>query len=145
MREEDIAYIALGSNVGDREKHLADALERIALIPNTVILDCTAVEETVPIGPVEQRSFLNQMISVQTTLSPRELLQRLQQIEFLGGRERSMRWGPRTIDLDIVSFANTTWDEDDLHVPHIELPNRDFWLRELTALKEKNVKHISKV
>ncbi len=136
---DDLAYIALGSNIGDRARHLGDARERIALIPNTVILAQTEVEETDPVGPIEQRNFLNQMLVVQTSLNPRELLTRLQQIEFLGGRERNLRWGPRTIDLDIVQYANTTWDEPDLRVPHIEIHNRKFWSKELAELKEKDV------
>lgn len=136
----DIAYIALGSNIGDREQHLADARRRIAEIPGLTVLRESTVEETAPIGPVEQSEFLNQMLAVSTDLDPSQLLEKLQHIEHMGGRERGMRWGPRTIDLDIVLYENTTWDEPDLNVPHSELQNRDFWIREIAEIREPNAK-----
>lgn len=132
---DDVAYIALGSNVGDREGQLAAASERVAALPGVTVIAATPVEETAPLGPVAQDAFLNQMIAVRTSLAPRALLQALNRIEEDGGRERSMRWGPRTIDLDIVAFERATVDEPDLTVPHRELPNRDFWQRELALLR----------
>jgi 2-amino-4-hydroxy-6-hydroxymethyldihydropteridine diphosphokinase len=134
----DIAFIALGSNLGDRAKNLSDARERIGAIPGVEILRLTEVEETEPLGGLDQPAYFNQMIAVRTELDPRELLTHLHEIERLGGRDRGRdkaRWQSRTIDLDIVTYANTTWNEPDLKVPHIELPNRDFWLRELAELR----------
>ena len=93
------------------------------------------VEETVPIGDVEQGDFLNQIVALETRLTPRALLAELQRIERENGRERSVRWGPRTLDLDIVEYAATSVDEPGLTVPHPELPNRDFWIRELAQVK----------
>lgn len=133
----DTAYIALGSNVGDREEHLAGARHRIAEIPGVMLLAESAVEETAPIGPVSQRPFLNQMVAVRTALSPRALLLQLQRIEQEGGRVRDVRWGPRTIDLDIVKFDSATCDDELLSVPHRELANRPFWRRELMELQTR--------
>lgn len=130
----DVAYIALGSNLGDREGHLSLAREAIAALPNTRVLRESAIEETEPIGPA-QPWFLNQMIAVETSLSPHELLRALQGIEFQAGRTRKKRWGPRTLDLDIVCFAQQSVHEPDLLVPHPELPNRGFWQRELAELR----------
>ena len=94
----------------------------------------SSIEETAPIGPVAQGAFLNQMVALETSLSPGELLDALQAIETREGRVRSERWGPRTLDLDIVHFKRQTVDEPRLRVPHPELPNRDFWQRELAEL-----------
>lgn len=132
---DDVAYVALGSNVGDREAHLRAASERIASIPGVTVLAATPIEETAPIGPVSQSAFLNQMMALRTSLDPRALLDALHAIEDAGGRERAVRWGPRTIDLDIVAFERATVNDADLVVPHPEIPNRDFWQRELALLR----------
>lgn len=131
----DVAYIALGSNLGDREQHLARARDAIAALPNTRIVGQSSIEETEPLGPIDQPKYLNQMIAVETALAPRELLVHLHAIESSEGRVRKERWGPRTLDLDIVSFEHQTRDDPDLHVPHAELPNRTFWQRELDELR----------
>ena len=136
---DDIAFVGLGSNIGDREGHLADARSRIAAIPNVVILAESAVEETAPLGPVDQGPYLNQMIALGTSLTPTELLAALHEVEALGGRLRTVRWGPRTIDLDIVKYAHTTWNSPELRVPHGEIDNRDFWQRELAELAEVTI------
>lgn len=81
-----------------------------------------------------QGPYLNQMLLVETLLTPRALLDALLGIERLEGRVRAERWGPRTLDCDIVLIAGRSVDEPGLRVPHPELPNRDFWLRELAAL-----------
>jgi 2-amino-4-hydroxy-6-hydroxymethyldihydropteridine diphosphokinase len=132
---KDIAYVALGSNLGEREVFLGDARAAIAALPRTTVLAETEVEQTAPIGPVAQGSFLNQMIAVETELSPSELLTALQGIERDAGRERTERWGPRTLDLDIVLFEKQSVSDADLTVPHPELPNRAFWQRELAQLR----------
>ena len=103
------------------------------------MLGHTDAEETAPIGPVAQGAFLNQMIAIETELSPQNLLAELKRIETDAGRVRSERWGPRTLDLDIVLFEEQSVREPGLTVPHPELSNRDFWLRELTALRSSRV------
>lgn len=135
----DVAYIALGSNLGQREVFLAEARRRIAELPQTKVLRETDAEETAPIGPVAQGPFLNQMIAIETELSPQTLLEELQRIEKDAGRVRTVRWGPRTLDLDIVLFERQSVAEPGLTVPHPELSNRRFWLKELTALRSARV------
>ena len=137
MPLRDVAFIAIGSNLGDRHAYLSRARAEIGTLPCTRILAESSIEETEPIGPPEQGAYLNQMISVETELSPRELLQHLQQIEQRAGRERGVRWGPRTLDLDIVAFTLQTVSDADLHVPHRELPARKFWQRELAELRSR--------
>ena len=136
---KDVAYVALGSNLGRREVFLAQARRAIAELPGTRVLGETAAEETAPIGPVQQGPFLNQMIAIETELSPQELLRELLRIEKESGRVRAVRWGPRTLDLDIVLFERQTSSDPDLTVPHPELSNRPFWLRELTELRSARV------
>jgi 2-amino-4-hydroxy-6-hydroxymethyldihydropteridine diphosphokinase len=131
----DVAYIALGSNIGDRHAYLAGARTALKSIGGSELIGESSIEETEPLGGLEQDKYLNQMIALETTLSPRELLERLHEIETSLGRTRRERWASRTIDLDIVCFEHQVVDEPDLHVPHAELPNRDFWQRELAQLR----------
>ena len=132
---KDVAYIALGSNLGQREVFLAEARRAIADLDHTRVLAQTEAEETEPIGPVAQGPFLNQMVAIETELSPQDLLAALKRIEVAAGRVRSTRWGPRTLDLDIVLFEKQSVKERELTVPHPELSNRAFWLRELAELR----------
>ena len=132
---KDVAYIALGSNLGQREVFLAQARRAIAALDTTRVLAETEVEETAPIGPVAQGPFLNQMIAIETELTPQDLLAALMQIEAAAGRVRVERWGPRTLDLDIVLFERQSVDEPSLKVPHRELSSRPFWLKELALLR----------
>lgn len=136
MAEREIAYIALGSNVGDRERFLEQARVAIASLPGTRFLGETPVEETAAIGPVKQGPYLNQMVAVETDLAPEDLIRRLHLIEEEAGRVRRERWGPRTLDLDIVAVEGRAISSPGLVIPHPELPNRDFWLRELALLRQ---------
>jgi 2-amino-4-hydroxy-6-hydroxymethyldihydropteridine diphosphokinase len=131
----DVAYIALGSNLGDRHAILARARSALARLPHSRILAVSGIEETVPVGPVEQGMFLNQMIAMETSLHPEALLDQLLLIEKAEGRTRNERWGPRTLDLDIVRFDRTTFHSSRLTIPHPELPNRDFWKEQLIELR----------
>lgn len=131
----DRVYIALGSNLGDRSSNLARARAAIANLKSVRVVGESAVEETAPLGPVSQGAYLNQMIAVETELTPRQVLAALQRIERAAGRVRVIRWGPRTLDLDIVMIEGKEFVDDALTVPHPELPNRDFWQRELEELR----------
>jgi len=131
--------VALGSNVGDRAAHLAHARERLGALPGTHLLAASRIEETAPIGPVAQPPYLNQMVLLETTLRPAELLAHCRRIEAERGRERRERWGPRTLDLDIVRYGAHTVRQPDLTIPHPELPNRDFWQREIAELEGEHV------
>jgi 2-amino-4-hydroxy-6-hydroxymethyldihydropteridine diphosphokinase len=128
-------FIALGSNLGDREGHLRAARTALATLPDTVLLAASTIEETAPLGGMQQPAYLNQMVMLETSLEPRALLEALQEIERNEGRLREERWGSRTLDLDIVRFGNRQVRERDLIIPHPELFNRDFWRRELAELE----------
>jgi 2-amino-4-hydroxy-6-hydroxymethyldihydropteridine diphosphokinase len=130
----DWAFVALGSNMGNRNEHLAFARERLARLPGTRLVAASAIEQTAPLGPVAQEDYLNQMVLLHTELGPRELLAHCGAIERAAGRERTVRWGPRTLDLDIVRYDEVVLAEADLVVPHPEIPNRPFWQRELAEL-----------
>lgn len=127
-------YVALGSNVGDRDAHLAYARTRLARLPETRLVGASTIEETAPLGPVAQAPFLNQMVLLETALAPRELLAQCLTIERDRGRVRGERWGPRTLDLDLVRWGDRVERSRDLVLPHPELPNREFWRREMAEL-----------
>ena len=133
----DIAFVALGSNLGDRAAYLASARAALRALPLSRFLAESAIEETEPVGPVAQGRYLNQMVALETELSPRALLEELQRIEQAAGRTREVRWGPRTLDLDIVCYGHQAADESDLKVPHPAVAQRDFWSRELAELREQ--------
>jgi 2-amino-4-hydroxy-6-hydroxymethyldihydropteridine diphosphokinase len=129
------AYVALGSNLGDRAAHLQAARVALARLPDTALVAASEVEETAPLAGMPQPPYLNQMVMLETRLSPRELLAACQAIEHAAGRVRGARWKARTLDLDIVRYGRRRVAEPDLIIPHPELPNRDFWLRELAELR----------
>jgi 2-amino-4-hydroxy-6-hydroxymethyldihydropteridine diphosphokinase len=130
----ELAYVALGSNLGDRAAHLAAARERLAGLPLTSLLAESGIEETAPLGGMAQPRYLNQMVLLETGLSPEQLLRACQAIEHARGRVRGGRWDARTLDLDIVKYGERRINAPDLVIPHPELPNRAFWQRELTEL-----------
>jgi 2-amino-4-hydroxy-6-hydroxymethyldihydropteridine diphosphokinase len=132
----DLAIVALGSNLGDRAAYLAAARSALSLLPATRIAAASTVEETIPFGDAAQGPYLNQMVAIDTAWSPMALLGALQAIERALGRVRRERWGPRTIDLDIVRFGDLVLNQDGLTVPHPGLPGRPFWQRELAELAE---------
>ncbi|HZO20192.1 MAG TPA: 2-amino-4-hydroxy-6-hydroxymethyldihydropteridine diphosphokinase [Gemmatimonadaceae bacterium] len=134
----DIAFIALGSNIGDRLAHLAHGRAALAALPGSRLLSVTDVEETAPVGGPLQGAYLNQMAAVETTLDPHALLAALQRIERDAGRDRGERWGSRTLDLDIVRFSEQEVRDPDLVVPHPALEAREFWRRELAQLLERS-------
>jgi len=131
----EVVYLALGSNLGDRDAALAGARAALRALPGTRVIAETVVEETEPFGPPGQPPYLNQMLALDTTLTPHELLDACQAIERAAGRTRDVRWGPRILDLDIVRFGARAFADDRLTVPHPGLPDRDFWQRELAELQ----------
>jgi 2-amino-4-hydroxy-6-hydroxymethyldihydropteridine diphosphokinase len=128
------ADVALGSNLGDRAAHLAAARDAFTRLPGTTLVAASAVEETAPLAGMAQPPYLNQMVLLETRLTPRELLAACHEIERAAGRVRGERWGARTLDVDIVRYGRRRLTEPDLIIPHPELPNRDFWQRELAEL-----------
>lgn len=128
------AVIALGSNLGNRHEHLRSARAAIDALPGTRLVAATRVEETAPLGGLEQPPYLNQMVLVETSLAPLDLLRALQAIETANGRERRGHWGSRTLDLDIVRYDDLVLATTDLTLPHPGVATRDFWQRELAEL-----------
>jgi 2-amino-4-hydroxy-6-hydroxymethyldihydropteridine diphosphokinase len=134
MRE--VAFIALGANLGDRSANLSAARNALTLLSGVELLAASSVEETVPLGSRVQGPYLNQMVAVATTLEPHALLMRLQRIERQLGRIRAERWGARTIDLDVVRFGRRKLVSPTLVLPHPGLPHRAFWQREVAELEQ---------
>ena len=118
--------IGFGSNVGDRRAHLTAALKQLA--QQSVLVSVSSLYESAPVGPVEQGPFLNSVAVIETELPPRQLLNELLAIEEAEGRVRTERWGPRTLDLDMLLYGDERLDFSDLQVPHPELAARRFVL-----------------
>ncbi len=127
-------FIALGSNLGDREAMIRQALDALAALPETELLRASSLYDTEPAGDVDQPNFLNAVAQLDTNLSARQLLWNLLLIEKRLGRERARRWGPRIIDLDLLLYGNELIEEDDLRVPHPEMTRRAFVLVPLVEL-----------
>lgn len=133
----EVAYVALGSNLGDRARYLAEARAALANLPGSKVVAASRVEETEPLGGLAQPRYLNQMVKLETSLEPRDLLQRLHEIERRLGRERGDRWESRTIDLDLVRYDAVSSDDPELLLPHPGLETRSFWQRELAELEQE--------
>ncbi len=127
-------YIALGSNLGDRERHLRGALAGLAERGDVRVLRCSTFIETAPVGGGPQPMFLNAAAEIDTLLTPRVLLARLQALEALHGRLRLTPGGPRTLDLDLLLYRDVFIREADLVVPHPRMWERDFVLRPLAEI-----------
>ena len=120
------AFLGLGSNLGDRRRHLRDA---VAAIPDVVAV--SRVYETVPVGGPDQGAYLNIVVRLDTDRSPRELLEICREREAEAQRVRTVRWGPRTLDVDVLWVDGQTVDEPDLVVPHPRMFERAFVLMPL--------------
>lgn len=129
------AWVALGTNLGAREEHLAWARERLGALPGTRMLGASSIEETRPLGDIPQPDYLNQMVLLETALPPDVLLEACLEIERETGRVRGPdKWGPRTLDLDIVRYDDLTLRGPGLTLPHPGLEVRDWWQREMKEL-----------
>jgi 2-amino-4-hydroxy-6-hydroxymethyldihydropteridine diphosphokinase len=128
------AFVGIGSNLGDREDHLRRALDLLAAEEGIEVVAISTLRETEPVGPVEQGPFLNGAVQVSTELAPRKLLERLLDVEQRLGRVRAERFGPRTIDLDLLLYGDEIVDEPGLTLPHPRLHERRFALEPLSEL-----------
>lgn len=128
------AYVALGSNMGDKKKYLDDALAELSGNADIRLLRVASYIETEPYGGVEQDSFLNSMCCIETLLSPDELLEELHRIEQLADRKREIHWGPRTLDLDIIYYDDVVMATEGLIIPHADMENRTFVLEPLCEI-----------
>lgn len=127
-------FVAFGSNLGDKEKFIDEAIEALSNLPQINIVAISDKIVTEPYGNVEQDVFLNGVMKIETLLPADELLQILQKVEEHAGRERKIHWGPRTLDLDIIFYDDDIISEDDLIVPHPDMKNRDFVLKPLMQI-----------
>lgn len=127
-------YIALGSNMGDKLGYLEQAVAHLREDTNFKEIRVSEYIETEPYGGVEQDAFLNGVLEAETLYTPFELLTRLQKEEQLADRKREIRWGPRTLDLDILFYDDLVILEENLLVPHIDMKNRLFVLEPLVSL-----------
>ncbi|MAE61461.1 MAG: 2-amino-4-hydroxy-6-hydroxymethyldihydropteridine diphosphokinase [Planctomycetaceae bacterium] len=125
------AHVALGSNLGPRQQHLDRAVFSMRHLPHTKLIAQSETYETEPVGPPGQDPYLNAAVALHTTLTPRDLLTHLRHVEQAAGRIRRQRWGPRTLDLDILLYDHLIIDEPHLTVPHPRMHQRDFVLRPL--------------
>ncbi|CUS25987.1 hydroxymethylpterin pyrophosphokinase [Paucilactobacillus oligofermentans DSM 15707 = LMG 22743] len=133
------AYLSIGSNIGDRIANLQGAIDGLRLYKIEVVA-ISSVYETEPVGGVVQDDFLNLAVSIKTTLSAYDLLDKIHEIEQKLHRKRLIHWGPRSIDLDILYYANDVFNDERLIVPHPEIKNRQFVLIPLLEIADDELK-----
>jgi 2-amino-4-hydroxy-6-hydroxymethyldihydropteridine diphosphokinase len=119
-------YLGLGSNLEDRRNNLLSAIGLLAQIEGVVVKDCSSIYETDPLGYLDQPAFLNMVVEIETSLPPLDLLDRCQEIERKLGRKPTVRWGPRTIDLDLLLYGEEKYEGERLTIPHPRLTERAF-------------------
>ena len=129
------AFIGLGSNLGDREANIRQALQQLEQLPETTIVRGSSLYDTEPVGVPDQPNFLNGVVQIETHLAPRQLLWNLMLIERRLGRVRTQPWGPRVIDLDLLLYGDEVVDEDDLQVPHPLMTQRSFVMVPLVEIE----------
>lgn len=131
----ETVYIALGSNLADPLNQVESALAALKRIPHTQFVQCSRFYRTKPLGPQDQPDYLNAVVELHTDLAPEQLLDATQAIELEHGRVRKAeRWGPRTLDLDILLFGQRTIHTERLTVPHYDMKNREFMLYPLAEI-----------
>lgn len=143
-RRRNIVYLSLGTNIGNLEKNLNNALKEIAALATTRILKVSDFVITKPFGFIEQDDFLNGCVKVETLLTPKELLKEILEIEKRMGRIRKERWGPRVIDIDILFFNDEIIQDDELAIPHPWISQRDFVLTPLMQIAPNLVHPLKK-
>jgi 2-amino-4-hydroxy-6-hydroxymethyldihydropteridine diphosphokinase len=125
------AYLALGSNLGDRAAHLQGAIDALTITDDVHLAAVSRVYDTAPVGGPPQDAFLNAVVAIDTDLAPHALLALAQQIERDARRVRAERWGPRTLDVDVLLFDDLALDDPDLIIPHPRMWERGFVLAPL--------------
>ncbi|MFX3624179.1 MAG: 2-amino-4-hydroxy-6-hydroxymethyldihydropteridine diphosphokinase [Ectobacillus sp.] len=140
---KNIAYLSLGSNIDDRYGYLKRAISLLSAHPSIQVQDTSSVYETEPVGYTEQSCFLNMAIKISTSLTPEELLNVIQSIEKELGRKRKIRWGPRTIDLDILLYNHENIETESLVIPHPRMYERAFVLVPLAEVNKELIERVS--
>jgi 2-amino-4-hydroxy-6-hydroxymethyldihydropteridine diphosphokinase len=131
-----IVYIGLGSNLDDPVAHIGTALDDISSLPEIKLLAKSSLYRGPPLGPEDQPDFINAVVKLETTLPANILLGCLQEIEQQHGRQRNKRWGPRTLDLDILLYGDMKITDEALTIPHPEMMSRNFVLFPLMEIDE---------
>ena len=134
------AYIAFGSNMGDKKQHILNAIKGMKTHPHIMVQEISEFIVTEAYGGVEQEDFLNGVMEIETLLTPTELLDFLHELESAEHRERLVHWGPRTLDLDIIFYDNLVYEDEKLMIPHVDMQNRDFVLKPLVQIAP-NMRH----
>lgn len=142
----EVAYIGLGSNIEDRDLHLTEAIRLLQQYPEIHIRRSSSIYETDPVGFTEQAAFLNMVIQVETDLKPAELFNYMLAVEQKLGRVRDIRWGPRTIDLDLLLYGQQQLNEPELLIPHPRMAERAFVLIPLIEIADdKTIPYLDKL
>ncbi len=128
------AYIGLGSNLDDPQSQLKKAIISLEMVPSTSVAKTSSFYRSKPVGPQDQPDYVNAVVELDTELSAPVLLDYLQDIENEQGRERKIKWGARTLDLDILLFGDEIINDDRLQIPHVEMQNRGFVLLPLNEI-----------
>ena len=128
------AYVAFGSNMGDKCRYIEGALNGLRQTEGCRVKKVSTILATKPYGGVEQDDFLNGALKLETLLTPEELLERLHELEQEAGRVRSIHWGPRTLDLDILLYDDAVVEADELCIPHVDMQNREFVLAPMAEI-----------
>lgn len=128
------AYLGLGSNLGDKAANLRSAVQLLAEDACCTVVRMSSLYSTRPVGVEDQPDFLNAVVEIRTSLEPHKLLAKCQEVERKIGRKRTMRWGPRVIDLDILIYEEVALGSDDLTIPHPRLHERAFALAPLAEI-----------
>lgn len=130
----NVAYLSLGSNLGDRKAQLQEAVRLLQANPSIFNMRMSSIYETAPVGYLDQHAFLNLVVRLETNLSPLRLLDACQEIEQALHRERLVRWGPRTVDLDVLLYGREQLTTERLTIPHPRMYERAFVLVPLSEL-----------
>jgi len=128
------AYLAVGSNMGDRHQYLQSGLSALNAERDIRINRVSEIIRTKPYGGLEQEDFLNGVLEIETLLTPNELLEVLHRIEENAGRRRKIRWGPRTLDMDILFYDKLVYEDEELILPHVDMQNRYFVLKPMAEI-----------
>lgn len=135
--------LALGTNIGNKEQNLKTALEQLEL-HGIIVKQASKIYETEPLGPQNQDDYLNMAIDVETKLEPLELLQTLKKIEKNMGREKTIHWGPRIIDIDIIFYNDVVIESKELTIPHKEMHKRNFVLEPVIEITKDTIHPVLK-
>lgn len=128
------AYLSYGSNLGDMEANIEEALFKLCDRQDCKMIQNSSLIKTKPYGNVEQDDFLNGACLIKTLLNPQELLDVLHELENDAGRVRDVHWGPRTLDMDIIFYDDLVYETDDLIIPHVDIENREFVLKPMVEI-----------